>query len=137
MHDRTGEGAVDIDIPEVKSELTATFYAYQEALSANDVAALDAFFLALPTSVRYGIRENLYGHAEIAAFRSARSPAGLKSRLARTVVTTYGRSFGVGATLFYRDSAPGKVGRLTQTWIRTANGWKIAAAHVSLIDDRQ
>lgn len=136
MPDRTGEGAMEIDIPEVKAELTATFHAYQEALAANNVAALDSFFLALPTSIRYGIGENLYGYAEIAAFRSSRLPVGLTSRLARTVITTYGRSFGVGATLFYRDSAPGRVGRLMQTWIRTESGWKIAAAHVSLIEDK-
>jgi len=126
---------LEINNPEAKAELETAFFAYQEALLANDVAALDAFFLEAATSIRYGMSENLYGYAEIAAFRAARSPSGLASRLERTVITTYGRDMGVGATLFYRDNAPGKVGRLMQTWIRTKGGWKIVAAHVSLIDE--
>ena len=69
-------------------------------------------------TIRYGIGENLYGHDEITAFRAARSPVGLMRRTARTVITTYGRDTAVASTLFYRDSAPGKVGRQMQTWVR-------------------
>ncbi len=125
----------EIDIPEVKAELEAAFAEYQRALVANDVVALDRLFLNAPTTIRYGIGENLYGHAEIAAFRAARPSAGLARRLARTVVTTYGRDAGTASTLFYRESAPGKVGRQQQTWVRTAEGWRVAAAHVSVVDD--
>ena len=121
----------EIDIPEVKAELEAAFAEYERALVANDVVALDRLFLNAPTTIRYGIGENLYGHAEIAAFRAARPSAGL----ARTVVTTYGRDAGTASTLFYRESAPGKVGRQQQTWVRTAEGWRVAAAHVSVVDD--
>ncbi len=125
----------EIDIPEVKAELEAAFAEYQRALVANDVVALDRLFLNAPTTIRYGIGENLYGHAEIATFRAARSSAGLARRLARTVVTTYGRDAGTASTLFYRESAPGKVGRQQQTWVRTAEGWRVAAAHVSVVDE--
>ncbi len=125
----------EIDIPEVKAELEAAFAEYERALVANDVVALDRLFLNAPTTIRYGIGENLYGHAEIAAFRAARPSAGLARRLARTVVTTYGRDAGTASTLFYRESAPGKVGRQQQTWVRTAEGWRVAAAHVSVVDD--
>ena len=69
------------------------------------------------------------------AFRAARSPAGLMRRTAGTVITTYGRDTAVASTLFYRDSAPGKVGRQMQTWVRFPQGWKIVAAHVSIIDE--
>jgi hypothetical protein len=69
------------------------------------------------------------------AFRAARSPAGLMRRTAGTVITTYGRDAAVASTLFYRDSAPGKVGRQMQTWVRFPEGWKIVAAHVSMIDE--
>ena len=92
-------------------------------------------FLDRPTTIRYGGAENLYGYPEIAAFRAGRSPAGLARRLERTVITTYGRDFAVASTLFRRDTAPRKVGRQMQTWVRTADGWRVAAAHVSVIDE--
>ena len=111
---------MEIDIPEVKAEVEAAFADYERALVANDVAALDRLFLDRPTTIRYGGGENLYGYAAIAAFRAARSPAGLARTLERTVITTYGRDFAVASTLFRRGSAPGKVGRQMQTWVRTA-----------------
>jgi hypothetical protein len=125
----------EIDIPEVKAEVEAAFAAYEKALVENDVAALDRFFLVAPTTIRYGVGENLYGHAEIAAFRARRSPAGLARNLERPVVTTYGRDFAVASTLFRRATLPGKIGRQMQTWVRTAEGWRVAAAHVSIIDE--
>lgn len=126
---------MEIDIPAVKAEVEAAFADYERALVGNDVAALDRLFLKAPTTIRYGGGENLYGYAAIAAFRAGRSPAGLKRRLEKTVVTTYGRDFAVASTLFRRDSAPGKVGRQMQSWVRTEDGWRVAAAHVSVIDD--
>jgi hypothetical protein len=59
----------------------------------------------------------------------------MRSR-ARTVITTYGHDFAVASTLFYRESAPGKVGRQMQTWARFPEGWRVVAAHVSLIDEK-
>jgi hypothetical protein len=126
---------IEIDIPAVKAEVEASFAAYERALVTNDVAALDAFFLNRPTTIRYGGSENLYGYAAIAAFRAGRSPANLFRRLERTVITTYGRDFAIAATLFRRDTAPGKIGRQMQTWVRTPDGWRVAAAHVSIIDE--
>ena len=79
--------------------------------------------------------ENLYGYAEIKAFRAARSPAGLARKLEKTVITTYGKDFAVAATLFRRDSAPGKIGRQMQTWARLPQGWRVVAAHVSTIGE--
>lgn len=126
---------MEIDIPAVKAEVEAVFAAYERALVENDVAVLDGLFLDAPTTVRYGGGENLYGYAEIAAFRAGRSPAGLARRLERTVITTYGRDFATASTLFRRDGAPGKVGRQMQTWVRTPAGWRVVAAHVSVIPD--
>lgn len=126
---------MQIDIPEVKAEVEEAFSAYEQALVTNDVAALDAFFLDRPTTIRYGAAENLYGYAAIAAFRAGRSPNNLARRLERTVITTYGRDFAIAATLFRRDSAPGKVGRQMQTWVRVDDGWRVVAAHVSTVDD--
>ena len=124
-----------IDDPEVHAEVLALFEAYERALVGNDVAALDAFFLESDKAVRYGGGENLYGIAEIRAFRAARSPVGLMRRLERSQVTTYGRDLAITATLFRRDSAPGKIGRQMQTWVRFPQGWRIVAGHVSLIDE--
>jgi hypothetical protein len=68
---------MEINLPEVKSEVEAAFARYEEALMANDVEGLQALFWNSAHTIRYGIGENLYGYAEIGAFRAARSPAGL------------------------------------------------------------
>jgi hypothetical protein len=124
---------MDVNIPEVQAELAAVFDVYETALVTNDVETLDALFLDASQTIRYGITENLYGFDEIAAFRKARPSVGLARTIERTVITTYGRNFGIAATLFRREGAPGKVGRQMQTWVRTDAGWKVAAAHVSVI----
>lgn len=121
--------------PATKAEVEAAFAAYEKALTTNDVAALDGFFHDAPTSIRYGVGENLYGYEEIKAFRAARPAVGLARRLERTEITTYGRDLAIAATLFRRDSAPGKVGRQMQTWLRFPVGWRIVAAHVSVINE--
>ena len=126
---------MQVDIPEVLAEVTAQFARYEEALVTNDVAVLDELFRNDPRTLRYGVGENLYGYTEITAFRAARSPIGLNRRTDRTVITTYGRDMAVASTLFYRDSAPGRVGRQMQTWVRFPEGWRIVAAHVSVIDE--
>jgi hypothetical protein len=125
---------MEIDLPEVVAEVRAAFERYEQALMDNDVAALNGFFRNDGRTLRYGIAENLYGHTEIAAFRAARAPAGLTRTRSKTLITTYGRDFAVASTLFHRPSAPGKVGRQMQTWVRFLEGWRVVAAHVSLID---
>jgi hypothetical protein len=126
---------MDIDLPEVVAQVRSAFERYEQALVSNDVAALDAMFHADPRTIRYGGAENLYGFQEIEAFRAARSPVGLARTLSKTVITTYGRDHAVASTLFRRASAPGKIGRQMQTWVRFAQGWRVVAAHVSLIDE--
>lgn len=125
---------MEIDLPEVVTEVEEAFTRYERALVTNDVAALDQLFKDAPTTVRYGATENLYGIGEIRAFRAGRSPAGLARTLSRTVITTYGRDLAVASTLFRRDTAPGRVGRQMQTWVRFPEGWRVVAAHVSVID---
>jgi hypothetical protein len=126
---------MEIDLPDVLAEVTAQFQRYEKALVNNDVAVLDELFHKDTRTLRYGIGENLYGYSEIASFRAARSPVGLMRRTARTIITSYGRDMAVASTLFYRDTLPGKVGRQMQTWARVAEGWRIVAAHVSVIDE--
>jgi hypothetical protein len=126
---------MDIDLPDVLAEVTAQFERYEKALVGNDVAVLDELFHEDVRTLRYGVGENLYGYGEISSFRAARSPIGLNRRTARTLITTYGRDTAVASTLFYRDSLPGKVGRQMQTWVRFPQGWRIVAAHVSIIEE--
>ena len=126
---------MEIDLPDVLAEVTAQFARYEQALVSNDVTVLDELFHRDARTLRYGIGENLYGYDEVTAFRAARSPVGLMRRTARTVITTYGHGTAVASTLFYRDTAPGKVGRQMQTWVRFPEGWRIVAAHVSIIDE--
>ena len=126
---------MEIDLPEVVAEVTAAFDRYEKAIVENDVATLDSAFRNDPRTIRYGGTEILYGYAEIAAFRAARSPVGLARTLSKTVITTYGRDFAVASTLYNRASNPGKIGRQMQTWVRFPEGWRVVAAHVSLIGE--
>jgi Protein of unknown function (DUF3225) len=128
---------MEIDLPEVVAEVRQACERYEQALVTNDVATLDILFRKDERTIRYGIAENLYGYQEVAGFRAARSPMNLMRRRTRTVITTYGRDFAVASTLFHRDSLPGKVGRQMQTWVRFPEGWRVAAAHVSIIEAQQ
>ena len=127
--------AMAIDLPDVKTEVEAAFASYEKALVTNDVTTLEALFWDDPRTSTYGIGENLYGMDAIRAFRRARSSVGLARVLSRTVITTYGRDSATAMTLFTRESAPKRVGRQSQTWVRFPDGWKIVAAHVSVIDN--
>jgi hypothetical protein len=122
-----------VDLPEVVGEVREAFARYEQALVTNDVDTLNSLFHKDKRTIRYGIQENLYGFEEVAAFRAARSPVGLNRTRCRTVITTYGRDLAVASTLFHRPSLAGKVGRQMQTWVRFAEGWRIVAAHVSII----
>lgn len=126
---------MQIDIPDVVAEVRAAFERYERALVSNDVQTLGELFADDPRTIRYGIGENLYGYAEISGFRAARSPLNLMRTLSRTSITTYGRDFATASTLFKRDGTTGKIGRQMQTWVRLPQGWRVVAAHVSLIDD--
>ena len=121
-----------INSPDVLAEVTAAFERYESALVNNDVAVLDELFWNSPYTLRYGVGENLYGYNAIAAFRAARLSTGLARSLFNTVITTYGRDFATANTEFRRDGNP-RTGRQSQTWIRTPAGWRVVAAHVSLL----
>ena len=126
---------MDVDLPEVVAEVRAAFERYEQAVVTNDVDTLDTLFRRDDRTIRYGIQENLYGHEEIAAFRAGRSPIGVERTRSRTVITAYGRDCAVASTLFHRAAMGGKkVGRQMQTWVRFPDGWRVVAAHVSIID---
>jgi hypothetical protein len=123
----------EVNLPEVLAEMTAVFARYEDALVNNKVDVLDELFWHSPHTVRYGVAENLIGIDAIRAFRIARAATGLARRLSNTVITTYGRDFATAMTEFHRDGSS-RHGRQSQTWVRLADGWRVVAAHVSLID---
>ena len=125
---------MEIDLPEVVAEVKAAFERYERALVSNDVPVLDELFHDDPRTVRYGATEILYGYDEIRSFRAARSPVAFGRKLSRTIITTFGRDFAVASTLYERPSAPGKIGRQTQTWVKFPEGWRVVVGHVSLMD---
>jgi hypothetical protein len=123
---------MDINLPEVLAEVTLQFERYERALVGNDVAVLDELFWNSPHTLRYGVTENLYGFDEIQAFRAGRPAQGLARELLRTVITTYGRDFAT-ANVEFRRTGSTRTGRQSQTWMRTPEGWRVVAAHVSLL----
>ncbi len=123
-----------VDDEAVRAEVEEAFARYEAALVGNDVETLDTLFWQDDRTIRYGGGENLYGYAAIAAFRAARPAAGLSRTLSRTVITTFGLDFATCSTLFTRQGSPGKVGRQMQSWVRTPDGWRVVAAHVSVIE---
>jgi len=125
---------MEINDPVPLGELRAVFDAYEAAFVANDIDALEGFFLPEPTTIRYGVADMQLGMEQLRAYRQSVSPLGLARELRDTVITTYGRDLGIASSLFFRDRHPGKTGRQMQTWIRTPDGWRIVAAHVSVID---
>lgn len=121
-----------INDPAVLAEVEAIFAAYEAALLANDNETLARMFLDHAETVRYGVNDVQHGYTEILAFRASQAP--FERKLDRTVITSYGSDCATAQTMFLREDIPGKVGRQTQVWIRTATGWKVAAAHVSMMD---
>jgi hypothetical protein len=123
---------MEINHPQTLAEVTAAFARYEKALISNDVAVLDELFWNSPHTLRYGAGENLYGFAEIQAYRAGRPAQGLQRDVLRTVITTYGRDYATANIEFQRVGG-NKTGRQSQTWVRMPEGWRVVAAHVSLL----
>lgn len=123
---------MEINLPDVVAEVTAAFERYETALVNNQVDVLDTLFWDSPHTLRYGAGENLYGYDAIRAFRAGRSPQGLARRVLRTAITTYGTDFATANLEFQRDGSD-RIGRQSQTWMRTPQGWRVVSAHVSLM----
>ena len=123
---------MEINLPDVLADVSAAFERYERALVTNDVAVLDELFWDSPHTLRYGATENLRGYDAIKKFRAGRPATGLARDLCNTVITTYGRDFATANTEFRRTGSD-RVGRQSQTWMRAPAGWRVVAAHVSLL----
>jgi Protein of unknown function (DUF3225) len=123
---------LEINIPEVVAEVTDAFARYERALIANDTGALNALFWNSPHTVRFGVRENLYGYEAIEEFRRTAAQMDLTRTLMKTMITSYGRDLATANTEFRRLGST-MSGRQSHAWLRTDEGWRIVAAHVSLL----
>jgi hypothetical protein len=123
---------MQINLPHVLAEMEVAFARYEDALVNNKVDVLDELFWNSPHTLRFGIAENLYGFEAIKAFRASRPSQGLQRTCMNAVITTYGEDFATANTEFQRDGVA-RSGRQSQTWMRTPEGWRVVAAHVSLI----
>ena len=123
---------MQINLPEVVREVTAQFARYEDALVNNKTDVLDELFWNSPQTLRYGASENLYGFDAIQAFRAGRPAQGLMRVVLKTIITTYGNDFATANIEFQRAGST-RPGRQTQTWLRTPDGWRVVAAHVSLL----
>jgi hypothetical protein len=123
---------MQINIPSVLAEVTAQFARYEAALTGNDVPVLDELFWRSPHTLRYGATENLYGSDAIEAFRASRPGQGLQRTVTRTAITTFGEDFATANIEFTRPGSD-RIGRQSQTWVRMPEGWRVVAAHVSLM----
>jgi hypothetical protein len=122
----------DINNPEIVAEVTMAVRRYEQALFTNDISTLNILFWNSPSTLRFGITENLYGYREISAFRSARQPGNLRRQERKIVVTTFGSDFGT-ANVEYSQKGDARIGRMSHTWVRFPEGWRIVAAHVSFL----
>jgi hypothetical protein len=123
---------MQINNPSVLAEVHEAFNRYEDALTHNKVDVLDELFHHSPETLRYGVSENLYGFDAIAAFRKTRPSVGLMRTLLRVAITTYGDDTATANCEFERVGST-SIGRQSQTWIRTHEGWRVVAAHVSLL----
>ena len=99
---------------------------------ANDIATLDAMFWQSEQVIRFGVGENLYGQSEIAEFRRNRAGGSPQRVVRRVEITTFGSDFAVANVEFQREGGD-RIGRQSQSWVRLPEGWRIVAAHVSLM----
>ena len=126
---------MQINHPDVLAEVHLAFGRYERALVENDIATLGELFWNDPRVVRYGPAENLYGYEQIAGFRTARSSANLQRSIVHKVITTFGAQFATANVEFLRPPATA-IGRQSQVWAKLAGEWKVVAAHISPLGEK-
>ena len=123
----------ELNRTEVVEQIRMVFERYETALREHDIAALNDFFLDSETTVRYGVTEHAIGLDAICSYRNSAPPLPPGRRLRNTIITTYGTTTASVSTEFTSPDSR-LIGRQTQAWVLTSNGWKIIAAHVSQIE---
>jgi hypothetical protein len=124
--------ADDIDPPAVVAEVTRLFHDYEHALMNNEAAALIAHFWQDARLTRYGIADRQLGIDEMIAFRQGTPAPNFTRRLENLRITAFGPDLATAQVEFVRSDTPLR-GFQSQVWVRIGTGWKIVAAHVSMI----
>ena len=119
-----------INDPALLAEVNAAFQAYEAALMADDIPAMEALFHDAPTTNRFGVGEGLWGAEAIREFRKGRGGSPQR-RLGHVAITVYGTNFATADAEFFREGSDRR-GRQSQAWVKFADGWKVVSAHVSL-----
>jgi hypothetical protein len=101
----------------------------------NDLGRLDALFLDSALTLRYGVGENLYGIDEIRDFRKRRTGGSQPRDVLRREIVTFGDDMEV-CNLEFRRRGGDRIGRHSQTWMKTGAGWRVVSARVSLMQGR-
>lgn len=115
------------------SGLVDAVLAYETALMADDVVALDGFFVGGPDTIRADAAGLLRGHDAIAAFRRGRGGTGPRG-ITRIEVRPVGADAAAAdAAVTVLEVAPASGGRgvLTQLWLRVDGRWLISVAQVA------
>ncbi|MEV8240117.1 AtzH-like domain-containing protein [Microbacterium testaceum] len=112
----------------IAADLRDAFDAYERAIVANDLDALDAFFAPGPDTLRGDPAGLLVGHEAISGFRSLRG--GVPPR---DITDVHYRPLGPDVALLMSVSRfrGGGRGLQTQVWQRIDGSWLITAAHVA------
>ncbi|MFT4051043.1 MAG: DUF3225 domain-containing protein [Microbacterium sp.] len=115
----------DVTIPD---DLRLAFEAYERAILANDLEALDAAFAPGDKTMRGDAAGLLVGHDAISAFRGVRGGVA-----PRTIERIEYRPLADGIALLVSISryAGGGTGLQTQVWQFIGGRWLITAAHVN------
>jgi Asp-tRNA(Asn)/Glu-tRNA(Gln) amidotransferase A subunit family amidase len=111
------------------------FWAYEQALGANDLPMLDRLFADDAGTLRGDAEGLLVGHERISAFRGGRGGAP-----ARRIVETHVQVVDDDHALIVAvtELARGGRGQQTQLWARSGDrssgiaGWQVTAAHVAV-----
>jgi ketosteroid isomerase-like protein len=116
--------------PDVLAEVREAFDAYEAALGANDVDALDEWFWPDERVVRFAFGEVQRGWAEVSAARRALSRQ-TPPRTAESVdVVVLGPDAAFVLAVFRLDGSGRRVHQ-SQAWARLEGSWRVVAAHVS------
>jgi ketosteroid isomerase-like protein len=119
-----------LNLPETVAQVREVFERYEAALLAHNVEAINDFFLDSVVTVRLGIEEHGYGIDAIRTYRRRAQAVAANRRLQHTTISTIG-STAASVTTEFVVPGDNRIGRQTQTWALTTEGWKIVAAHVS------
>ena len=131
----TSAAASAVPGADIPTDLRAAFDAYERAIVANDLDALDAFFAPGSDTLRGDPAGLLVGHEAISGFRSLRGgvPARDITEVHYRPLAPASEGAGVDVALLMSVSRfhGGGRGLQTQVWQRIDGRWLITAAHVA------